>query len=140
MCSNCWPVVLKYRWLIACYLEALLWKIYTKLFPNSPFLQFMLLHDDCSLVSDFDVKRRYKMDRFFVTSHKKSCAISQFLLPLSKPKNEVLSVHSIWRTVLSVKNPLLVTRVERQILSQHWGIRVSWLCQMTGIQSFSVSM
>lgn len=62
----------------------------------------MLLHADFSLASGFDVKRRYKIDSFFFTSHK-SCGISQFPLPLSRPQNDLLSVRSIYDTVLSVK-------------------------------------
>ncbi len=40
-----------------------------KCFPNPPFLQFMLLHIDFSLVRWFDIKRRNKVDVFFFTSH-----------------------------------------------------------------------
>ncbi len=121
MCYNCWPIFLNYSWLIVCYLETLLWKIYMKCFPNPPFLQFMLLHIDFSLVRWFDIKRRNKVDVFFLYFPYKSCCISQFLLPLSEPQNYVLSVRSncdlqFWQSRSSTewkKIPLLVTQSGR---------------------------
>lgn len=76
----------------------LLWKIYTRRFPNRSFLQFMLLHVDFSsaTLSGFDINKGEIQLTFF--SLLKACGMQKIPPPTSKPQNKFLKVPSNYDT------------------------------------------